>query len=144
MKTLIYTIEIKANKDKVWQSLWEKENYTIWTAPFTPGCYYETTSFSEGNEIRFLASNGDGMISKIVKLQPQEHIAFEHLSMLENGTISSLKTNEDSHAYIESYTLQENENSVTLIVKVDTLEPWEETMNNSFPKALQIVKELSE
>lgn len=39
---------------------------------------------------------------------------------------------------------KKNENSVTLTVKVDTLEPWEAMMSTSFPQALKIIKELSE
>jgi hypothetical protein len=144
MKTLTFTIEILSNKKNIWDVLWGKESYTKWTKPFMEGCYYETESFSKGNEIKFLAPNGDGMISKIADLQSQDYVAFEHLSMLEKGKESSFKTDGDAHQYIESYQLIENEKSVTLIAKVDTLESWVEMMNNSFPKALQIVKKISE
>ncbi len=144
MKTLTYQTEIQANKDKIWEVLWGKENYTKWTKPFTEGCYYETDSFSPGNEIRFLAPNGDGMISKIVELQPQEYVAFAHIAMLENGKIITLSEDKESKPFIESYRLIENGTTITLKAQVDTLQPWEESMNSSFPKALQLVKELSE
>lgn len=144
MKTLQYSIEIKAMPETIWQKLWNKEDYTKWTKPFTEGCYYETESFEEGNAIYFLAPNGDGMISKIVTLKPNEYVAFEHLGMKMNGEETSFKAENDSHNYIESYELIENGEMTTLIAKVDTLEPWVESMNNSFPKALEIVKQLSE
>jgi len=144
MKTLIFEIEIQSNVEKIWKSLWDKDYYTQWTKPFTEGCYYETTTFSEGNHIKFLSPSGDGMLSKIVSLKPQEFVAFEHLGMIMNGKESSFKAENDNHQYLETYHLLQNENTVILTVKVDTLEPWEDMMNQSFPKALQIVKELSE
>lgn len=144
MKTLTYTIEIQADKDKIWQSLWEGENYTKWTTPFSEGLYIERESFSEGSEIRFFAPNGDAMISKIVNLQPNEYVAFEHLSMMHNGEISSFNKDGETNQYFESYRLVDNENSVTLVAKVDTLESEEKSMDKTFLKALQIVKQLSE
>lgn len=144
MKTLIFKISIQAKPEEVWGSLWNKENYTKWTKPFTEGCYYEVESFSEGNEIKFLSLSGDGMLSKIITLKPQEYVAFEHLSMVMNGQEVSFKPEGDKHNYVESYELSEDENSTTLTVKVDTLEAWEEIMSSSFPQALQVVKELSE
>lgn len=144
MKTLTYTIEIQAGKDKIWESLWDKDNYTKWTKPFSEGLYFKTASFSEGSEIRFFAPNGDAMISKIINLQPKEYIAFEHLSMMQNGEISAFNNEGETNQFFESYQLVENESSVTLIAKVNTLESEEKSMDKTFPKALQLVKELSE
>nr|WP_288934111.1 SRPBCC domain-containing protein [uncultured Allomuricauda sp.] len=144
MKTLTYKIEIQAGKDKVWESLWDKENYTKWTKPFSEGLYIETESFSEGSEIRFFAPNGDAMISKIINLQPREYVAFEHLSMMQNGEISSFNKDGETNQFFESYRLIDNESSITLVAKVNTLESEEKSMDKTFPKALQIVKELSE
>ena len=144
MKTLKFTIEILAQPEKVWNALWDKQHYTQWTKPFTEGCYYETEAFTEGSKINFLSQNGDGMISKIAVLHPGEYVAFEHLGMVYQGKESSFKTADDTHQYLETYRLTANENGTTLTVEVDTLEPWEESMNTSFPKALQIVKEISE
>lgn len=144
MKTLEYKIEISAKPEKIWQKLWNKDDYTTWTTPFAEGCYYENESFSEDSAINFLAPSGDGMISKIVSLKPNEYVAFEHLAMKMNGVESAFKEENDTHNYIESYELIENDGKITLIAKVDTLEPWVESMNNSFPKALEIIKQLSE
>lgn len=144
MKTLKFEIQIHSSIETVWKTLWDKETYTKWTKPFTEGCYYETESFTEGNEVKFLSPNGDGMLSTIVSLKQQEFVAFEHLGMIVNGEKSTFKTESDNHQYLETYQLIKNENSVTLIAKIDTLEPWEDTMNTTFPQALQIIKELSE
>lgn len=144
MKTLIFSIEIQSNSEKIWDTLWNKEKYTKWTKPFTEGCYYETASFTEGSEIKFLSPSGDGMLSKIATLKPQEYVAFEHLGMVMNGEKTFFKSEDDKHQYLETYLLVQNPNSITLTATVDTLEPWEETMNTAFPQALQIVKELTE
>lgn len=144
MKTLIFKIEIKSDPNKIWNSLWNYDNYSKWTLPFADGCYYETISFSEGAEINFLSTNGDGMLSKIVTLRPNEFVAFQHLGMITNGEKSFFKVEIDNHRYLETYQLIQNGTSTTLIATVDTLEPWIKTMNIAFPKALKIVKELSE
>jgi len=144
VKTLTYKIEIQASKDKIWESLWDKDNYTKWTKPFSEGLYFETESFSEGSEIRFVAPSGDAMISKIVNLYSKEFVAFEHLSMMQNGEISSFIEDGEANQFFESYRLIENESSITLIAQVNTLESEEKSMDKTFPKALQIVKDLSE
>ncbi len=144
MTTLEFKIEILAKPVKIWQKLWNQEDYMNWTKPFAEGCYYETESFIEGSAINFLASSGDGMISKIITLKPNEYIAFEHLAMIMNGEECSFKEENDNHIYIESYQLIDKGDFTILIAKVDTLEPWVESMNNSFPKALEIVKQISE
>lgn len=144
MKTLTFNIEIQSNIEKIWNVLWNKENYTKWTKPFTEGCYYETESFAEGSEIKFLSPSGDGMLSKITYLKPYEYVAFEHLEMEMNGEKISFKSKDDKHQYLETYRLVQLPNSVLLTATVDTLEPWENTMNTAFPQALQIIKEISE
>ena len=144
MKTLIFKIEIKSIPNKIWNSLWNYDNYSKWTMPFAEGCYYETSSFSEGAEINFLSSNGDGMLSKIVTLRPNEFVAFQHLGMITNGEKSFFKVEINNHRYLETYQLIQNGTSTKLIATVDTLEPWVKTMNIAFPKALKIVKEISE
>ncbi len=143
MKTLAFSVEIKAKPEKIWNVLWS-DTYTKWTEPFTKGCYYETSSFSEGNEIRFLAPGGDGMLSKIVSLKPIEFVAFEHVGILMNGEITFFKEKNDNQHYLETYQLVQHKNAVILTAKVDTLDPWEVTLNTTFPKALEIIKELAE
>jgi hypothetical protein len=144
MKTLTFEINILAKAKKIWETLWNEESYTQWTKPFAEGCTYKTDEFGEGNSILFLSKNGDGMVSRIDKLIPNRLVAFEHLGMLEQGKETSFRNENDQHRYIESYELVENENTTQLLVKVDTLEPWENTMNQTFPKALEIIKALSE
>ncbi|KXK17802.1 MAG: hypothetical protein IT216_00700 [Saprospiraceae bacterium] len=144
MKTLVFSVEIFADSEHVWKTLWENESYTCWTKPFTEGCTYETEAFAEGNDITFLSPTGDGMSSKIVSYKHREFVAFEHFGMIVNGVKSTFKAEDDHHQYLETYQLEKNENSVTLTVKVDTLEPWEAMMSTSFPQALKIIKELSE
>lgn len=144
MKTLIFNIEINAYPENIWKKLWDKETYTKWTKPFTEGCYYETESFTVGNEIKFLSPSGDGMLSKISSLKANEFVAFEHLGMIMNGEKISFKAENENHQCLETYQLVQNENLVTLTTKVDTLEPWEKIMNTAFPQALEIIKKLSE
>ncbi len=61
MKTLRFTLTINASPEKVWNALWDLENYKIWTNPFCEGSYYKTDHFSEGSKIHLLTTGGEGM-----------------------------------------------------------------------------------
>ncbi len=52
MKTLVFKIEILSNLEKAWHALWNKENYTKWTKPFTEECYFPDL-YILGQQIKF-------------------------------------------------------------------------------------------
>ena len=42
MKKLQFSIEINAPKEKVWDTLWQDENYRKWTSVFMEGSFAES------------------------------------------------------------------------------------------------------
>jgi uncharacterized protein YndB with AHSA1/START domain len=54
MQKLNFSTTIDAPKEKVWQVLWDHDNYRKWTAPFCEGSYAETDS-KEGSKVLFLS-----------------------------------------------------------------------------------------
>ena len=62
---------IKASKDKVWNALWDDENYKKWTSVFSEGSH-AISDWKEGSKILFLDSNGSGMYSIIAEKVPGE------------------------------------------------------------------------
>ncbi len=141
MKTLQFEIQINAAPTLVWKYLWELENYQSWTSVFCPGSYYETSEFKEGNRIRLLTPEGHGMFSVLEKIDVNKFLAFKHL-----GDIIDFKEQEIANweNAIESYELTENENGTLLKVFVDTLEKYIPFMEETFPKALLKLKEITE
>ncbi|MEJ7627894.1 MAG: SRPBCC domain-containing protein [Ferruginibacter sp.] len=144
MKKTNFKIDINASKEKVWNVLWNDDTYTQWTAPFGEGSYAQT-DWKEGSKVLFLSSNGEGMNSTIVKKTPNEFMSFKHLGMIKDGIEMPLddKTREWSGA-MENYILNEKGGGTELVVEMDIAENFEKYFTDTFPKALEKVKELAE
>ncbi len=143
MKTLHFEIDINASQEKVWKSIWDLENYKVWTKPFGEGSYYTAENFSEGNKIHFLAPGGYGMYSIIEKLDEPQFIAIKHLGEIKDFEEQPLEDQGWSNA-IESYELKSIGEGTKLIVNVDTVEQYVDSMNKTFPLALNELKKLAE
>ena len=140
METLKFNTSIKASREKVWQVLWNDETYRKWTAVFSEGSYAES-DWNEGSEIKFLGPDGSsGMFSMIEKKIPNEEMIFKHLGELKNG----VKETKDWGGAMEKYFLAEADGKTALRVEVDMNEEYVKYFVDTFPKALEIVKQLSE
>ena len=141
MTTLNFATKINASKEKVWEALWDDTNYRKWTAAFMEGSYAES-DWNEGSKISFLTPQGDGMYSIIEKKVPGVQMTFKHLGEVKKG-VEEPKEWGDAE---ESYHLNEK-NGVTELevkLKMETSSEFEQYFNDTFPKALGIVKQISE
>lgn len=143
MKTLHFEINIHASPEKVWKSIWDLESYKVWTKPFGEGSYYKAETFLEGSKIHFLAPSGYGMNSIIEKLDEPYFIALKHVGEIKNFEEQPLEDHGWSNA-IESYELKPIEEGTKLIVNVETVEQYVDSMNTTFPLALNELKKLAE
>lgn len=144
MKQLRYTIEIKASADKVWKVLWGEHSYRQWTKVFHESSYAES-EWKKGSEIRFLTPEGAGMYSRIEELILNELMAFQHLGEIKDFINIPPEGNDKEWMNArESYKLTSNGKETVLTAELETLESYEGFFNNAFPKALEIVKFLSE
>ena len=57
---------LSVKEEKVWNVLGNDTTYRQWTSPFGQGSYAET-DWEEGSKVRFLGSDGSGMVSNIKK-----------------------------------------------------------------------------
>lgn len=140
MKKLQFTIEINASKEKVWDALWNDQNYRNWTSVFHEGSYYES-DLQEGSEILFLGPEKSGMYAKIEKLVPNEKMYFLHLGEYKDGEKQEGTFGEDA---IEQYDLVEKDVKTELTVTMNVPEDYIPYFAETFPKALGKVKELAE
>lgn len=144
MKKLIFSISIKAPKEKVWKLLWEDATYRKWTSAFSEGSY-AVSDWKEGDKILFLGPGESGMFSMIHKMIPNEFISFKHLGSVKNG--KEEPETEESKLWsgaMENYTLKESNNTTELTVEMDITEEHENFFKEAFPKGLDKIKELSE
>jgi hypothetical protein len=141
MATLQFSIIINAPKEKVWKVLWTDEDYRTWTTPFMEGSY-AVSDWNEGSKISFLTPSGDGMFGVIQTKKNNEQMLFKHLGEVKGGK-EELKNWEDA---TEGYHLQETDGITQLNVTLtfDLNPQFEEYFKKTFPKALEIVKELAE
>lgn len=145
METLEFNILINANAGKVWQSLWESENYKKWASVFNPGSQFKTDHFAQGNKIYFTSPNGDGIVSMIEKMEINKMVVFRHLGEVKEFVELAVTDPSKSWANaLESYELRQEETGTSLMVKVDIVEDFREYMNKTFPSALQVIKQISE
>jgi hypothetical protein len=144
MTTLDFKIEINAPKEKVWSVLWDDKTYREWTAAFCEGTY-AVSNWNEGDKIHFLSPNGEGMNSIIFKKIPNEYIAFKHISVLKD--FKEMPIDPETEVWsgsMETYRLTQDKDLTVLEVKMDTIDKYIDYFKTTFPKGLDVVKQLSE
>ena len=144
METLEFKIRIKARPDQVWSVLWNDETYRKWAGVFYEGSY-ALSDWNEGGKIHFLGPNGGGMSSKIEKKIPNEYMAFKHLGEVKD--FKELPNDEEAEKWsgaMETYRLTPDDEFTDLVVQVDVVEKHIDYFKDAFPKALEVVKKLSE
>lgn len=148
MERLHYSITINAPKEKVWNTMLGEETYKEWTSVFMPGSYFKG-SWEEGSKILFLAPDksgkNSGMVSRIKENRQYEYVSIEHLGFIENGTEDTTSEAVKSWAgALENYIFNEDNGKTELLVELDTSEEYKEMFNETWPKALEKLKSLSE
>lgn len=140
-----YSTVIHAPKEKVWQVLWGQTTYPVWTEPFGSGSRVET-DWEEGSRVLFLNSENEGMVSRIAKKDENEFMSFEHLGMVDKNGKEDMESEKVKSwaGSKEDYRLQEVDGKTELLVELDLDDSHEDFFGDTFPRALQRVKELSE
>lgn len=144
-----FRIEINATREKVWDVLFGKETYPLWTTAFSEGSKVET-DWKKGSKALFLDASNRGMVSRIAENVPNEFMSIEHLGMYDNG----VEDYESEHIKMwagakENYTLTEADGKTTLdiFMEMDESEKNKQMIDmfaKMWPKALIKVKELAE
>lgn len=143
-KRIHFTATIKAPVSVVWQHVTNPESYRKWAAAFAEGSYFEG-SWEPGAKMLFLAPNGDGMVSEIAESRTDEFISIRHLGFIANGVEDT--SSEAIRAWVpayENYTFLVTTEGTTMVVEQDVAAEWEESLSHAWPKALEILKGLSE
>ncbi|KAA5546783.1 SRPBCC family protein [Adhaeribacter rhizoryzae] len=148
LESLHFQISIQASAEKVYRTMLDANHYTTWTAVFSPSSRY-TGSWEKGAKIQFLGEDQDGnlggMVSRIKENIPNQFVSIEHLGMMQNNQEITTGPEVDAWAgALENYTFQE-ENGTTLVkVDVDTNLEHKPYFDETWPQALQKLKEICE
>lgn len=144
MTKLEFKTTINAPREKIWNILWDNDLYQEWTAVFSEGSR-AVTDWKEGSKVHFVNAEGEGMLSLIERKKDPEYMSFRHIGMVNKGV-------EDTESELvkqwagghENYTLTQQGNQTELLVDIDVTEDHKEYFQNTWPKAMDKIKELAE
>jgi hypothetical protein len=144
VKRIQFTAAISAPAAAVWRHVTSPDSYKRWASAFADGSHFEG-SWEQDSKIRFLSPSGDGMVAEIAESRRNEFISIRHLGFIANGVEDT--TSEAVKAWApayENYTFLALPEGTKMVVDQDVAAEWEEFMNEAWPKALVLLKELSE
>src|SRR5690606_10249882 len=106
---------------------------------------HAVTDWKQGSKVLFLDGNGQGMVSRIAELRPNEYMSFEHLGEISNGVEDTTSERVKGWAGArENYTLKKVDGKTELHVDMDINDEFKEMFETMWPKALTNLKEISE
>jgi len=151
MKKLQFKVNINAPVTKIYEFMLginSQSTYEQWTSLFNPTSTYEG-SWDKGNKILFVGvdEKGEkgGMVSKIVENIPKQFVSIQHYGLLKGDKEITEGPEVEKWANgFENYTFEENNGTTTVTVDLDTTEDFVDYMNQTYPKALDKLKELCE
>jgi hypothetical protein len=151
MKKIQFTKQIQASAQKVYEimlGLNDKKTYEEWTKVFNPTSTYEG-EWNKGNKIYFVGvdENGKkgGMVSEVEELLPARFVSIQHVGILDGEV--EVTSGEDVEKWAgghENYSFIEETGITTLTVELDAVDEFLEFFNNTYPAALDKLKEISE
>ena len=145
MKKIEYKININAPAEKVWNSMLNRDTYNEWTNVSWPGSSYEG-NWKQGENIRFVGPDGTGTLAHFKEVKPHKYIGAEHIAVLGKGGVED-RTSDVAKGWVgtlENYTFNEANGKTELTVEIHTNPAWEKMFNESWPAALNKLKEIAE
>jgi len=145
MKTLRFTVVVRARREAVWDAMLADATYRLWTAPFCEGSYFEG-SWEAGAKIRFLGPGGQqGITSEIAESRRPEVVSIRHLGVVKDGVDDTTSPEATTWApSYETYTFSEADGGTEVTATLDVPPDFEEYMSTTWPQALARLKEICE
>lgn len=151
MKKLQFKVKINAPIKNIYDFMLginDKSTYEQWTSLFNPTSTYEG-SWNKGDKILFIWIDEKwkkgGMVSKIVENINNKFVSIQHYGLLKDDIeITEWPEVEKWANWFENYTFKEENGIIIVTVDLDTSEDFVDYMQESYPKALDKLKEICE
>lgn len=151
MNKIQFKVSINAPANKVYDTMLgigNKLTYQQWTALFNPTSTYEG-NWGKGSKMQFIGTDEQGekggMLSEIVENIPYRFVSIRHYGLLKADVEITEGAEVEKWANgFENYTFEENNGITTVTVDLDTTEDFLDYMNQTYPKALEKLKEICE
>ena len=149
MKKLQFSIKVNAPVSKVYEAmlgLESKSTYEQWTSQFNPTSTYEG-SWNKGSKILFVGTDDKGekggMVSEVVENIPDRYVSVRHYGLVKDDKeITEGPEVEKWAGGFENYTFKDNNGTTEITVDLDATDDFVDYMNQTFPKALEKLKEI--
>ncbi len=145
MIKLNYSIEINAEKERVWEIMIGKETYQKWVKAFSANSKF-VGDWKQGETILFYDPNLGGSKAILETFKPYDEILAKHFSMVDKD-MNENNEDEMSKKWIgstERYRFIKSGENTKLEIEMITDEAFEKMFNTSWPKALELLKSLCE
>ncbi|WP_207492605.1 SRPBCC family protein [Aridibaculum aurantiacum] len=145
---LTFEATIDAPVEKVYATMLDEQHYQTWTAAFNPSSCFQG-SWEKGSKILFIGTdeqgNKGGMVSRIKENIPNSFVSIEHLGILqgEQEIISGPEVESWAGA-LENYSFTEQDGKTLLSIEMDSNEEFKQYFQDTWPKALNILKTICE
>ena len=151
MTRLQFKKEIKAPVGKVYKimlGLDDIKTYENWTAEFNPTSTYEG-NWEKGSKMRFVGTDKTGkkggMLSEVAENIPNRFVSVKHYGVFEGEEeITTGPAVEGWAGGLENYSFEEKNDSTIVTVDLDGTEDHIDYFKNTFPKALEKLKQQCE
>jgi uncharacterized protein YndB with AHSA1/START domain len=144
MKKLRFSTHIHAPVEAVWDAMLAPDTYRAWTAAFCEGSYFEG-SWAQGETIRFLTPEGEGMFARIAENRRNEYLSIQLLGCIHGGVADT--TGEEARNFapgFENYAFHAADGGTHLEIELDTTAEFEPYLQEAWPKALAKLKAICE
>lgn len=151
MKKLQFQVSINAPVTKIFDFMLginNKSTYEQWTSLFNPTSTYEG-SWDKGNKMLFIGvdEKGEkgGMVSRIVENNPNRFVSIQHYGLIKaDKEITEGPEVEKWANGFENYAFEENNGITKVTVELDTTDDFIDYMEQTYPKALDKLREICE
>lgn len=145
---LHFEILIKASPNEVFKTMLDEEPYKEWAYVFYPGSYFKG-SWKKGSIIKFIAESEDGslggMLGTIADRVENYHISIKYIGLISNNKeITQGEDVDKMKGSFENYTFDSQNEDTLLKVDMGPVGEYKSYFEETWPKALQKLKEICE
>ncbi len=145
---LHYEVIIDAPAETVYSLMLGHHTYSEWTSVFNPASRYEGT-WEKDSIIHFIGEdekgNKGGMVSRIKEHIPNRFVSIEHFGVLQDDMeVTSGPEVEKWAGSLEDYSFEEQNGKTIVKIDVDVADEYITFFNDTWPKALNKLKEICE
>jgi uncharacterized protein YndB with AHSA1/START domain len=148
LELLRFEATINASVQKVYNTMLAENTYQKWAAEFDPTSRYRG-SWEKGSKILFIGTDKDGieggMVSRVKENIPNKFVSIEHLGLLQGDKeITTGKEVEGWAGALENYTFTAANDGTRLVIEMDANNDFKSYFEETWPKALNKLKEICE